>query len=239
MTQAEAQTDRQVPAVRYRDQSLIRIRSAADMTTVEDATALRPPSRSSGAFSTARDPRPASGAGSRPSTTRRSRILYGTTAMLFFLVGGVEALLIRVQLAQPERHGALGGPVQPVLHDARHHHDLPHGHAARRRVRQLPDPADDRRARRRVPAHQHVRVLGVPASAGCSSTRLHPRRRARTAVGSVTRRSPAHRCRRASYPVSGADFWAVGLIMLGIGSVDVRGQLHRHRAQHARARHDA
>ncbi len=30
-------------------------------------------------------------------------ILYGVTAFLFFLVGGIEALLIRAQLAQPEQ----------------------------------------------------------------------------------------------------------------------------------------
>src|SRR4051812_28418498 len=30
-------------------------------------------------------------------------ILYGVTAFLFFLVGGIEALLIRTQLAQPEQ----------------------------------------------------------------------------------------------------------------------------------------
>ena len=100
--------DRQVPAVRYRDQPLTRIRSAADMTTVEDATALlhapgqaehpRPPA-----------PRPrACGAGSPRSTTRRSRSCTRTTAMFFFVVGGIEALFIRLQLAQPERHGALG-----------------------------------------------------------------------------------------------------------------------------------
>src|SRR5687768_8702929 len=30
-------------------------------------------------------------------------ILYGVTAFLFFLVGGIEALLIRAQLAQPDQ----------------------------------------------------------------------------------------------------------------------------------------
>ncbi|NLG61807.1 MAG: cytochrome ubiquinol oxidase subunit I, partial [Candidatus Cloacimonetes bacterium] len=29
-------------------------------------------------------------------------ILYGATALFFFLVGGIEALLIRIQLAKPE-----------------------------------------------------------------------------------------------------------------------------------------
>ena len=34
---------------------------------------------------------------------KRIGVLYGTTAMMFFLVGGVEALLIRVQLARPDQ----------------------------------------------------------------------------------------------------------------------------------------
>ena len=45
------------------------------------------------------------------------------------------------------------------------------------------------------------------------------RRRARTAAGSATRRSRARRCRTGFLPGRGPDFWAVGLIMLGIGSV--------------------
>src|SRR5215213_8195924 len=32
---------------------------------------------------------------------KRIGILYGATALIFFLLGGIEALLIRVQLAQP------------------------------------------------------------------------------------------------------------------------------------------
>ena len=33
---------------------------------------------------------------------KRIAVLYGLTALVFFLVGGVEALLIRVQLARPD-----------------------------------------------------------------------------------------------------------------------------------------
>ena len=40
-------------------------------------------------------------------------------------------------------------------------------------------------------------------------------------------------------PGHGPDFWTIGLIMLGIGSVTSARQLHRHRHQHARAGHDA
>src|SRR3984893_1911696 len=33
---------------------------------------------------------------------KKIAIMYGTTAMFFFLVGGIEALLIRVQLSEPD-----------------------------------------------------------------------------------------------------------------------------------------
>src|SRR5215210_2942151 len=58
---------------------------------------------------------PARGLLRRPASTRgfwswfttvdhkKIGILYGVTAFLFFLVGGIEALLIRAQLAQPEQ----------------------------------------------------------------------------------------------------------------------------------------
>ena len=57
-----------------------------------------------------------------------------------------------------------------------------------------------------------------------------------TAVGSATRRSRARRCRRAILPGRGPDFWAVGLIMLGIGSVATAVNFIVTIAQHARAR---
>jgi heme/copper-type cytochrome/quinol oxidase subunit 1 len=46
-------------------------------------------------------PRPASSAGSPPSTTSASAFSTAISALFFFLVGGVEALLIRIQLAVP------------------------------------------------------------------------------------------------------------------------------------------
>ena len=48
-------------------------------------------------------PRPARAGrrGSSGSTTRRSAIMYGASALFFFVLGGIEALLIRIQLAQP------------------------------------------------------------------------------------------------------------------------------------------
>ena len=64
---------------------------------------------------------------------------------------------------RPWRSAAPRG-VQPARRDARDDHGLPRDRAARRRrVRQLPRPADDRRSRHGLPAAQHGELLDVPA----------------------------------------------------------------------------
>ena len=109
------------------------------MTTVENAHALvesRPPLRSR----ILERPKETTGWFSWVTTVdhKKIAIMYGTLALVFFLVGGIEALFIRLQLARPERHGADRGALQRVLHHARHHDGVPHGHAARGGVRELP-----------------------------------------------------------------------------------------------------
>ncbi|MYA20453.1 MAG: cytochrome ubiquinol oxidase subunit I, partial [Chloroflexi bacterium] len=42
---------------------------------------------------------------------KRIGVLYGVTAFIFFLIGGVEALHVRAQLATP-----IGGVVEPELY---------------------------------------------------------------------------------------------------------------------------
>ena len=59
-------------------------------------------------------------------------------------------------------HVPLPREVQPALHDARHDDDLPGHRAGLGRIRELRGAADDRRARRRLPAHQRLVVLDVP-----------------------------------------------------------------------------
>ena len=76
---------------------------------------------------------------------------YIVTAFIFLLAGGVEALLMRIQLAHAEQHVPQPRPLQPDLHHARHHHDVPvrraddggHGHLPR---------AADARARATLPS---------------------------------------------------------------------------------------
>ena len=121
--------------------------------------------------------------------------------------------------------------VQPDLHHARDDDDLPRRRAAVGGLRELPGAADDRRARRRLPAHQRLVVLDVPV-----------RRDRALRVGLL----PAARGRlvllRAAL-VQGV------LALRRPGRVDLHGpphrpvvdarrrQLHRHDPQHARARH--
>ena len=49
---------------------------------------------------------------------------YIVTALAFLVIGGVEALIMRLQLARPDKAPADAGNVQPDLHHARHDDDL-------------------------------------------------------------------------------------------------------------------
>ena len=72
------------------------------MTTVLEPTTAAPPSRAEDSGLLRRPTHP-KGFWSWVTTVDHKRIgiLYGVTAFIFFLVGGVEALLIRLQLAKP------------------------------------------------------------------------------------------------------------------------------------------
>ena len=189
------------------------------MTTVEDADRARRTRRSSGASSTARAPRRASWSWFTTVDHKKIAIMYGTTAMFFFLVGGIEALLIRLQLAQPNG---------TILSAARYNEFFTmHGTTM---VFLMGMPLAAAFGNYFLPLMIGARDVAFPRlnmfgywvfllRRRCSSTRRSCSAARPTAVGSATRRSRARRCRRASCPVRGADFWAVGLIMLGIGSV--------------------
>ena len=92
-------------------------------------------------------------------------IQYAGTAMAIGLVALVLSWLMRLQLGFPGHvllHHARR--LLPVHHHARHDHgDLPADRAVPRRLRQLPDPADGRRARHGVPLCQHAELLDLPA----------------------------------------------------------------------------
>jgi cytochrome c oxidase subunit 1 len=70
------------------------------MTTFEDVAALAPPRR----ISWLERPKATTGVWSWFTTIdhKKIAILYGSTAIVFFMAGGIEALLIRLQLARPD-----------------------------------------------------------------------------------------------------------------------------------------
>ncbi len=106
-------------------------------------------------------------------------IMYGVTAMLFFVIGGLEAEPDPSAARAARRHGAVGRQVQPDVHDARHHDGVPVRDADGGSVRQLLHPAADRCTRRRLPATQRPVVLGVHLRWHLLEHIVVPRRRCR------------------------------------------------------------
>ena len=51
--------------------------------------------------------------------------MYMVTTFVFFCLGGVEALMIRLQLGAPNNTLVTPADLQPAVHDARHDDDLP------------------------------------------------------------------------------------------------------------------
>ena len=64
-------------------------------------------------------------------------ILYLFATFVFFIIGGVEALLMRLQLASADSTLVDARDLQRAGHDARHDDDLPVHRAGARGLRQL------------------------------------------------------------------------------------------------------
>ena len=120
-------------------------------------------------------------------------LFYIATALLFFVLAGVLALLMRAQLAVPDNTLRRRPDLQPALHDARHGDDVPVRRAGGRGDRGLPAARHARRARPAVPAPVGLRLLGLRDRR--AGVLLHPllRRRARRRLVHV----PAAHRRRA------------------------------------------
>ena len=161
--------------------------------------------------------------------------LYLITSFVFFMIGGVMALLIRAELVAAGPAGRRQPrAVQPAVHHARHDHAAAVRDAAVRRLRQRDHAAADRRAGRRVPAAEHVRLLAVPVRRPDRRGRLpHPAGRGvlrlvrlRAAVG----RSLQPRARRGPVGLRPGAGW--------FRHHPRCGQLHHHDHLHARPGHD-
>ena len=143
--------------------------------------------------------------------------LYLITSFVWFAIGGILALLIRAELFAPG-HGHLPVPraVQPGVHDARHDHAAAVRDAAVRGLRQRDHAAADRRARRRVPAAEHARVLDVLLR------RAHRRRRASSrpqGAASFGWFAYAPLSNTVYSPGVGGDLWVFGLALAGFGTI--------------------
>ncbi len=68
---------------------------------------------------------------------KRLGILYIVYSLFFLLVGGVEAISIRIQLAVPNNHFLSPEIFNQLLHHARHHDGLSRGHADSLRLRAI------------------------------------------------------------------------------------------------------
>ena len=129
------------------------------------------------------------------------------------------------------QHVPDAGEVQPDLHHARDDDDLPRRRAGVGRLRELPAAADDRRARRRLPAHQRLVVLDVPV-----------RRHRALRVGVLHAAGGRLVLLRAAVVEGVLAVRRPGRVDLHgpphrLGVDARRGQLHRDDPQHARARH--
>ena len=87
---------------------------------------------------------------------------YLVTAFAFFLLGGVLAALMRLQLSRPDNTVPRPGSLQPDLHHARHDDDVPVRRAGDAGARHLLRAADGRRAQHRVSAAGRLQLLDVP-----------------------------------------------------------------------------
>ena len=92
---------------------------------------------------------------------KRIGILYIATSIMWFVAGGILALLMRVAARDAEREVPDEELVQRGPDDARHDDDLPRRRPDPRRLRQLPRAADDRGAGHGVPAPQRPLVLAL------------------------------------------------------------------------------
>ena len=163
---------------------------------------------------------------------KRIGILYISTALVFFVLAGLMALVFRLQLSQAERGRLERRALQRAHHDPRHGDDLPRRRPDPRRLRELPRAADDRRAGRGVPAPERPFVLAVRARRHDPDAQLLRRRGRRAggldalpaALGAAARERHGPLDPLAPHPLRGL--------------ARRRDQLHRDDPQHAHPRDD-
>ena len=61
---------------------------------------------------------------------KKIAILYLIAGGLFFVIGGIEAMIIRIQLADPDNDFVSAGLYNEIINDARNNDDILRGHAS-------------------------------------------------------------------------------------------------------------
>ena len=125
---------------------------------------------------------------------KRIGIMYGVAGVCFFLVGGVEALLIRIQLTHPDGKCSQRRPVQPGLHHARRDDDLPRRHADGAAFANYLMPLQIGARDVAFPRLNALQLLVLPVRRPVPQLELAPRRRRRRRLVQLR---PEHRRRRS------------------------------------------
>ena len=136
------------------------------------------------------------------------------TAFAFLVLGGIEALLMRLQLSGPNRQAADARAIRRALHHARRDDDLSLRRSDAVRFQQLSLAAAARRARHGVPAAQRVLLLGLSLLPGCFIY-------ASFLFGAAPNDgwfNYVPYASRAFNPGPNIDFYSLGLIFLGIST---------------------
>ena len=157
-------------------------------------------------------------------------IMYLFATFVFFILGGVEALIMRLQLAAPDGTLVDARDLQRPGLDARHHDDLPVRGAGAGGLRQLLRAAHDRRARHGLPAPERAVVLAAGVRRRSPSTRrifFEPPQAGWTSYAPLSD--------DAYLPSGGVDAWIFLIHLSGlsslVGAINFVATIHNMRAK--------
>ena len=126
-------------------------------------------------------------------------VMYIMSGLVFFVIAGLEATAMRIQLAVPNNDFLSPQVFNRLFTMHGTTHGVPGRHADHHRHGELSHPADDRGARPRVPAPERLRVLDVPVRRAAALLqrvrRRRPLRRRLDARRRLVRLRAAHRAR--------------------------------------------
>ena len=153
---------------------------------------------------------------------KRLGIMYVVSGLVFLVIAGLEASLMRLQLAWPGLHIVPPETFNRLFTMHGTTHGVPGRHPDRVRLRQLPRAADDRRPRPGLPAAERLRLLDLPVRRAAPALQLHRRRRAlRRGLGAGGRLVRLRAADRAAPSRRGnaTDYWNLAVFVTGVGTI--------------------